>query len=127
MLNPSTSSDIEPFGTAAYTRRTVKAKGGILRLLLSRLESFPAVRSVRQRLRGGTLTGTHLASYLTTGILFLDILLGIVVLAVGDKHGNGIYGIRAGSCATVTRLSQALNYLVNLLGTLLLSASNYCM
>ncbi|KAK1490984.1 hypothetical protein CTAM01_10477 [Colletotrichum tamarilloi] len=54
--------------------------------------------------------------------------LGVTIFAVksyGSRHGVGL--IYEGDCSTVKRLDQWLHLLINLLGTGMLSASNYCM
>ncbi|KAK7445872.1 hypothetical protein Landi51_07799 [Colletotrichum acutatum] len=54
--------------------------------------------------------------------------LGVTIFAVksyGSRNGVGL--IYEGDCSTVKRLDQWLHLLINLLGTGMLSASNYCM
>lgn len=54
--------------------------------------------------------------------------LGVTVFAVtsyGSRNGVGL--IYKGDCSTVKQLDQWLHLLINLLGTGMLSASNYCM
>ncbi|OHE92057.1 hypothetical protein CORC01_12638 [Colletotrichum orchidophilum] len=54
--------------------------------------------------------------------------LGVTIFAVksyGSRNGVGL--IYEGECSTVKRLDQWLHLLINLLGTGMLSASNYCM
>lgn len=64
------------------------------------------------------------------GIIGLILMtnLGVSVFAVksyGSRNGVGL--IYEGDCSTVKRLDQWLHLLINLLGTGMLSASNYCM
>lgn len=54
--------------------------------------------------------------------------LGVTIFAVtsyGSRNGVGL--IYNGDCSTVKKLDQWLHLLINLLGTGMLSASNYCM
>lgn len=54
--------------------------------------------------------------------------LSVTIFAVssyGSKNGVGL--IYQGNCSTVKRLDQWMHLLINLLGTGMLSASNYCM
>jgi hypothetical protein len=56
-----------------------------------------------------------------------NIALLIAGAALSDGYHNGIAHLAQGSATLVTRWSSALHVLVNILGTLLLTASNYTM
>ena len=62
-----------------------------------------------------------------TGIVFFINLISIIVATQNIDISYGLGTLQRGDCIRTKNLSQWLHLLINLLGTLLLGASNYCM
>ena len=63
----------------------------------------------------------------TTGVVFLINLIATIVATQKAGISQGLGTLQSGDCNKIKRLSQWLHLMINLLGTLLLGASNYCM
>lgn len=75
------------------------------------------------------LTGWNLgvkACAVAVGIVLVANIVGTIF--VGSQYGmrNGLHIIHEGSCNRAKRLNLLLHLLINVIGTVLLSASNYC-
>ncbi|KAJ5969588.1 hypothetical protein N7501_005836 [Penicillium viridicatum] len=64
-------------------------------------------------------------------ILAINLILTIIAAGIATRHGNSAWGISVviyqGDCGIVKRWSLALHLIINILSTLILAASNYCM
>jgi hypothetical protein len=63
---------------------------------------------------------------LTTGVLFLNLIL-VIVSATTWNAKDGIAAAFTGNCTTAARWTTGIHLIINLLGSVLLGASNYCM
>lgn len=83
------------------------------------------VKSLRQRLHGWRF-GVLLASAMATFVLVVNCLVAIIV---HSKYGtdDGLSTAFEGDCRTANQWSLALHIAINILSSLLLSASNYTM
>lgn len=72
--------------------------------------------------RGGVLASIVVTAF----VLLLNVILVIVATTVWDPK-DGIATAFTGDCTKAARWTTALHLLINLLGSLLLGASNYCM
>lgn len=72
--------------------------------------------------RGGVL----LSMIICSAVLLLNILLAIISATVWHREG-GIATAFTGNCTTAARFTTVMHLLINLLSSLLLGASNYCM
>jgi uncharacterized protein DUF6536 len=79
---------------------------------------------IRKRLIGWKFGVTGWAASV---IVTLFINIGLVIL--GSNHGfdKGIGTLLQGECSKITRYNRGAHLIVNVLSTLLLSGSNYCM
>ena len=66
-------------------------------------------------------------SALITGIVFLINFISTLVIAQKNGILHGLVILQSGDCKKTKHMSLWLHLLINLLGTLLLGASNYCM
>lgn len=77
------------------------------------------------------LQGVYLCALATTTVLVANVVLFIAasVLAYRDDHDHGFSTetIFTGSCDVTKRWDSGLHLAINLLSTVLLAASNYCM
>ena len=77
------------------------------------------------------VTGVFLCACGASVILFLNVVLTIVAVSISySKHKNQNYNFSAlyqGNCSTSKNLARGLHGLINVLSTLMLAASNYCM
>ncbi|OGM48153.1 hypothetical protein ABOM_002804 [Aspergillus bombycis] len=73
--------------------------------------------------------GASLCLYAAAAILFLNILLTIIAASRAQQSSRSFEAetILEGSCAKAKRWSTGFHILINVLGTILLGASNYCM
>lgn len=90
--------------------------------LLSRSHHFP--QSSRRRFSGWR--GGVVASIVVTASVLLNIVLAIIAATVWDPK-DGIATVWTGNCKIASRGATVTHLLINLLSTLLLGASNYCM
>ena len=67
-----------------------------------------------------------IATLMVTFVLLLNIVLVIVISTTWTLE-NGVATAFTGSCRTAERWTTAIHLLINLLSSLLLGASNYCM
>lgn len=51
----------------------------------------------------------------------------LIIMSAGFKHMDGMAMIYIGSCTTTERINTGIHFLVNVLSTGLLAASNFCM
>ena len=63
---------------------------------------------------------------LSSLVLFLNIILAIVAATQWQPTG-GIATVFSGDCTLVSRSTTAIHLIINLLSSLLLGSSNYCM
>lgn len=64
---------------------------------------------------------------LAVAIVLLINVITLIVAVLTNKVVDGIIAFEQGDCTATKRLSVGLHLLINLLGTTLLGASNYCM
>jgi hypothetical protein len=70
--------------------------------------------------------GVFASILLTTGVLFLNLIL-VIVSATTWNAKDGIATAFTGNCTTAARWTTGIHLIINLLGSVLLGASNYCM
>ena len=70
--------------------------------------------------------GVALCAFTTGTVLVINIILTISVIAKHGVHGI-LVTIQAGTCSKTKAVSLWLHLIINILSTLLLGASNYCM
>ena len=89
----------------------------------------PADRSMKRfwnRLQASWRRGAFFASLNAAIVLLINFI--VVFYAIGSHGGvKSIIQLSSGSCKRVEDTNKALHWLINGLGTLLLSSSNYCM
>jgi hypothetical protein len=91
---------------------------------------FPQIEDDEKRSWRIWLSKRSRALLVNTGIVssILTVNFSLTVFAVSQYGSqNGVGTIYEGSCDTVQKLDLWLHLLINLLGTGMLSASNYCM
>ena len=74
----------------------------------------------------GWRMGATLSAIAAATILLLNIIVTIAASARNPEHG-GLADIQDGNCAQSERIDFWLHLLINVLSTILLAASNYCM
>ena len=85
---------------------------------------FPSHK--RQAQFSGWRGGVVFAITGSTFVLLLNIICAIVAAVVGNPH-DGIATVYTGDCKVAAQWTTGLHLLVNVLSSLLLGASNYCM
>jgi hypothetical protein len=80
----------------------------------------------RQTRFSGWRGGVALAILCSTFVLLLNIVCAIVA-AVAGKPSNGVATAYTGDCTVASRWTTGLQLLINIVSSLLLGASNYCM
>lgn len=100
-------------------------------------DQFPGVYMKRRfawRMSTGWRLGTTVAAILTFTILVVNIiLLGLaksmtpVAVNVGYEPSDNIRPVKQGECNQIKGLGVGLHLIINIVSTLLLGASNYCM
>ncbi|CAH0003645.1 unnamed protein product [Clonostachys byssicola] len=73
--------------------------------------------------------GTAAAAFLTSIILIINIVVAIICRAkISSKTGSSSIGpVLSGDCASINKLGIGIHLVINIVSTLLLGASNYCM
>ncbi|VUC38177.1 unnamed protein product [Clonostachys rosea] len=73
--------------------------------------------------------GTAAASFLTAMILIINIVVVIICRAkINSKTGSSSIGpVLSGDCTSINKLGLGIHLVINIVSTLLLGASNYCM
>lgn len=82
-------------------------------------------KSVRRRLQGWR-SGVLIAGIMTSIIFLLNLTTAIATLSRSDVQNGTIIALE-GSCQVVNHWSLAIHFLINVLSSLLLGASNYTM
>jgi hypothetical protein len=93
---------------------------------LSSPDTFSLPSHERRRRFSGWRGGVAIAIACSSFVLLVNIVCAIV-LATSGSPSDGIATAYTGDCRVATRWSTGLHLLVNILGSLLLGASNYCM
>ncbi|KAI1872788.1 uncharacterized protein JN550_003662 [Neoarthrinium moseri] len=81
----------------------------------------------------GWRTGIALCALLSTGVLALNLVLAVVAYLnlkrniAGTSVTDGLSTLWAGDCGTAKSISLGSHLVINVLSTVLLGASNYCM
>lgn len=74
--------------------------------------------------------GIQLCAIVATVVLSLNFILAVVAFSIGYSNSSGggflTVPLYVGSCSTTRNWSSGLHLLINGLGTLILSTSNYC-
>ncbi|KAL8976226.1 MAG: hypothetical protein Q9205_007726 [Flavoplaca limonia] len=70
--------------------------------------------------------GIRCCAAIVAVILLTNVILTVVVVSKTKLSDSGVAVVRDGDCSTTKRLNILLHLLLNLLSTLLLCASNYC-
>jgi hypothetical protein len=73
--------------------------------------------------RGGALVGISAAVL----VLFINTGALVATLKINDVNDEGRLTIYEGNCSKVRKMNTGIHLLINVLSTLLLGASNYCM
>lgn len=63
----------------------------------------------------------------TVGVVLVLNIVAIVLVATRYEFRDGLYIIHDGSCSYTKRLNMLLHLGINIIGAVLLAASNYCM
>ena len=84
------------------------------------------LRSTWRRVAHGWRAGTIICA-MTAGIVFLINLVMIVWASAKYPVNDGLGTIQQGSCSKTRIMNTWLHLAINILSTVLLSASNYCM
>lgn len=127
--NPIVSNDYEAANPFDDTVPLVDSKYDATTQYESKLQDDPKPQSMplppkRGRLQGWKF-GLIVATTSTICILVLNIAVAIKLSRVTRPDGIGT--VSNGSCKTVARFSAIIHVAINVLGTLLLGASNYTM
>ncbi|KAB8218861.1 hypothetical protein BDV33DRAFT_204907 [Aspergillus novoparasiticus] len=82
--------------------------------------------------RSTWIKGVYLCAYATVGLLLLNVIFvsvtgGLASRYPGSRGTSNSKVFYEGPCQTVSRLSTALHFIVNIISTCTLAASNYCM
>ena len=91
----------------------------------SDLEPRKKSRNILRRFQGWRM-GAILCASATATVLLINIIFVVVIPAVYGAQ-SGLTTIQEGSCSKSKHLDTWLHLLINILSTVLLSASNYCM
>ncbi len=83
------------------------------------------VKRAQHRFHGWRV-GTSLCAAVATTIMTFNILVTAIASGKG-RHDNGLALIQEGSCSKTKNIRVWLHLLINVLSTVLLAASNYCM
>lgn len=70
--------------------------------------------------------GIRCCAAIVAVVLLFNVILTVVVVSKTKLSDSGVAVIKDGDCSTTKRLNTLLHLLINLLSTLLLCASNYC-
>ncbi|CAH0055323.1 unnamed protein product [Clonostachys solani] len=83
----------------------------------------------RRRMPTGWRLGTMLAAALTFVIFLINTILAVVFTSSVRQSGysGSIAPVRTGDCGAIKSLATGTHILINIVSTLLLGASNYCM
>ncbi|CAH0056929.1 unnamed protein product [Clonostachys solani] len=73
--------------------------------------------------------GTAAAAFLTSIVLIINIVVAIICRAkISSKTGSSSIGpVLSGDCASINKIGIGIHLVINIVSTLLLGASNYCM
>lgn len=85
---------------------------------------------IRRRLPEGWRFGVTVGAILSFCVLIGNIVTLVVVsISVNNKNGKGLafLTIRQGHCSDIERIQLVIHLIINVVSTLLLGASNYCM
>jgi hypothetical protein len=94
---------------------------------LSKPKTLTKKLSLFQRYTTGWRFGVLSSAVLAVVVFAINLFITLGVLAKQKPGPDGRLVLYTGSCQKVAKLDSASHILINLLGTLLLSSSNYCM
>ncbi|KAI9375881.1 hypothetical protein BJX61DRAFT_539336 [Aspergillus egyptiacus] len=98
---------------------------------LSTLENAPLLDSQQSNSNRQWIKGVRLCAWIATGVLFVNIILTAVAAAIAylanEADGFVSVPVYRGKCSTSKRWTTGLHFLINVLSTTILAASNYCL
>jgi len=74
--------------------------------------------------------GALITTGLTATIMLINLALAIyitIMVSESDYNVNGISSLFSSSCSTISTINRYIHLSINLIATVLLGASNYCM
>ena len=83
-------------------------------------------KSRRSRWPQGYRFGIRCCASIVAVVLLFNVILTVFVVSKTKLSDSGVAVVKDGDCSTTRRLNTLLHLLINLLSTLLLGASNYC-
>lgn len=114
--------------TSSPTRKSLKQRSTLANTQSILARPFLTFRTRKRKSRfHGWQWGVLLGAYIGTFVLLMNCAFVIVGAFVGSGYQQGIATLFSGSATTISKASTFFHVLINVLSTLLLSASNYTM